>query len=331
MNELRRLFWELIEEVDKTPAPLALGCLADRCRDYLTDHPEQTTVVGIGEGIQHWGRSWLETLLKNVDCSFKYHGASDTIPIYENCVVISSTTEGYPYIKKLQENQSKFGIILVSDECLTTPLAVVNDPNCVFMARNYLHPECLNNPKIFHFGLGYKNNLEVYAEPKKNTKSRQYVWSFNGSLKADRREALHTFAKFTPNHTHLVKKFNDPDYLSTQHYAYVLNNSQFVLAPAGGASNDSFRIYEALECGAIPIVMRNKNPLIFEPSYWHGIFNAPEMPFIVADSWQDAANSVKNLIESAKVEDMRQECLQFWQNQKRIWQKEFERRAASLI
>jgi hypothetical protein len=41
MTTLRQLLWELIEEVDKATPPLALGCLADRCRDYLNDHPEQ--------------------------------------------------------------------------------------------------------------------------------------------------------------------------------------------------------------------------------------------------------------------------------------------------
>jgi hypothetical protein len=41
MTTLRQLLQELVEEVDKTPPPLALGCLADRCRDYLDDHPER--------------------------------------------------------------------------------------------------------------------------------------------------------------------------------------------------------------------------------------------------------------------------------------------------
>ena len=42
MSQLRQLFWELICEVDNQPSPpLALGCLADRCRDYLNDNPEK--------------------------------------------------------------------------------------------------------------------------------------------------------------------------------------------------------------------------------------------------------------------------------------------------
>lgn len=40
VHKLRQLLWQLVEEVDKTPPPLALGCLADQCRDYLEDHPE---------------------------------------------------------------------------------------------------------------------------------------------------------------------------------------------------------------------------------------------------------------------------------------------------
>ena len=331
MTTLRSLFWQLVEEVDKHNVPNELGVLADRCRDYLLDNPGQVHVVVIGTGIHTWGRSWMEFLFKNVDCDFHYHLASDTIPSYEGCVVVTSTTEGYPYIHQLQKDNKTFGVVLLSDECLASPLTFLDDPRCKFLARNYVHPHCLNNPRILHFGLGFKNHLEQYAQPNTPTENRKYVWSFSGSLKADREEALQAFSPYTPNHTYLVKKFNDPDYLSTRDYADVLNNSQFVLAPAGGASNDSFRIYEALECGAIPVVMAWKDPLRFAPSYWHAVFNTAKIPFIIGTTWQNAAEHVQKLLDKGQVEQKRQECVKFWQKHKLQLQTEFEKRAASLI
>lgn len=330
MTTVRSLLWELIEEIDKHNVPNELGTLADRCRDYLLDNPEKTHVVGIGTGIHTWGRSWLEFLLQDVDCDFHYHLASDSIPSYDRCVVITSTTEGYSYIQKLQGHNKTFGVVLLSDECLDSPLTFLEDPRCKFLARNYVHPHCLNNPKILHFGLGFKNHLEQYAEPYTPTENRKYVWSFNGSLKADREEALQAFKPYAPSHTHLVKKFNDPDYLSTQKYADVLNNSQFVLAPAGGASNDSFRIYEALECGAIPVVMAWKDPLRFAPSYWHAVFNTTKIPFIVGTTWQNAAEHVQKLLDKGQVEQKRQECVEFWRNYKNYCRSDFKSLCARL-
>ena len=139
------------------------------------------------------------------------------------------------------------------------------------------------------------------------------------------------FSEFEPNFTHLVEKFDDPEYLTTQKYAQTLNDSIFVLAPGGGASNDSFRIYEALECGAIPVVMRNLPPLVVTPSYWHGIFPGSDLPFVVADTWEEAAEQVRALIDSDQVESVRRECMDFWRSWKKSWRLEFEKRAAGLI
>jgi hypothetical protein len=48
--------------------------------------------------------------------------------------------------------------------------------------------------------------------------------------------------------------FNDPQGLSTKSYAELLNQTKFALCPRGNFSVDTFRFYEALEAGTIPIV-----------------------------------------------------------------------------
>lgn len=290
-----------------------------------------TNLVCTGEGIHLWGKSWLEHLFRNVNCRFHHYDKASDLELHKNCIVVTSTTENYFYLKRLQATNQKYGVILLSDECLDAPLFFLDDPNCRFLARNYLHPGCIRHPKVFHFGLGYKNEFERHAEPRRPSAKRKFIWSFTGSLKADRQEAIEKFSQFEPHYTYLVEKFNDPNYLKVRNYAETLNNSMFVLAPAGGASNDSFRIYEALECGAIPVVMRHTPHMPVAPSYWHGIFPGSEMPFIVADSWDDAAAQVKTLIDEKEVEATRKECVNFWRTWKKIWQKEFELQSAGLI
>lgn len=75
------------------------------------------------------------------------------------------------------------------------------------------------------------------------------------SLKADRvvpreRGYLHFSPAWHPN-------TNNNDYLPPEEYARIMQDSVFVLCPKGH-SIDQFRIYEALEAGAIP-VMENKD------------------------------------------------------------------------
>ena len=288
-------------------------------------------VICTGSGIHKWGKSWIEHMLSHLNCKFHYLTPSDDIPLLEKCIVVTNTTESYFYIRRLQQAHLKYGVILLSDECLDSSLAFLNNPDCMFLARNYVHPGCYRHFKVFHFGLGYKNEFEKYANPRRTASNREFLWSFTGSLKADREQAIQIFSQFEPNFTYLVEKFDDPEYLTTRKYAQTLNDSIFVLAPAGGASNDSFRIYEALECGAIPVVMRNTPHLQIMPSYWHGIFPGSDLPFVMADTWEEAAEQVRSMIDTNEVESVRRDCMDFWRSWKKSWRLEFEKRAASLI
>jgi hypothetical protein len=51
-----------------------------------------------------------------------------------------------------------------------------------------------------------------------------------------------------------TSRWDDPNGFSTRDYADGLANSVFALCPRGNNSVDCFRVYEALEAGAIPIV-----------------------------------------------------------------------------
>jgi hypothetical protein len=52
---------------------------------------------------------------------------------------------------------------------------------------------------------------------------------------------------------HLTDRWEDTASLGRQEYAAMLSDSVFALCPVGNRSPDTFRFYEALETGAIPI------------------------------------------------------------------------------
>jgi hypothetical protein len=92
-------------------------------------------VICTGSGIHKWGKSWIEHMLSHLNCKFHYLTPSDDIPLLEKCIVVTNTTESYFYIRRLQQAHLKYGVILLSDECLDSSLAFLNNPDCMFLAE----------------------------------------------------------------------------------------------------------------------------------------------------------------------------------------------------
>jgi hypothetical protein len=282
-------------------------------------------LLWFGDGGYPWGRNWILELLPSDSVEITVFAAGETPDIVENCIVCSNAGSADAYIEKLRVHGGKFGVILLSDECLTHDAPYLDDPSCVFLARNYVHHLVLSHPKAFVFGLGWQNGFEKHANSKKKASERELKWGFAGSLKTDRAEALNQLALIQPYETHIFKNFNDPLYLPPERYAALLNECIFAPAPCGGASNDSFRIYEALEAGVIPIVLKNDKGLQIDPSYWHAVFlGEPTLPFVVADTWSDAALKARAVLESGLVDKVQESCIDFWQHWKRNWKRMFE-------
>ena len=92
------------------------------------------------------------------------------------------------------------------------------------------------------------------------------------------------------------------DSLSTQDYKKILEQSIFVPCPRGNSSPDTFRLYETIEAGSIPIVERDE--------YWNSLFG-DDHPLIQVSDWNKAVNDIIALSEENE------------------WQKEYSQKLAS--
>lgn len=277
-----------------------------------------------------WGHDWLAELIPDFALNLEYHEPCST-PEPTTGLVISNTGTANNYLAELAKSNHTYGVILLSDECLTEQMPYVQDDKCKFVARTYFHPLFFTNPKVFTFGLGYKNGFTAFADPTKLASQRQYDWSFAGSLKGNRGNTLVHFTTLPRHKVHLVDTFNSPEYIGVKEYAELMSDSVFVPTPAGGASIDSFRIYEALEAGAIPVAMKWVHPQIVDPSYWHAIFpNVSALPFVCTDSWHSAAEQASKIVASNKHDRIQQDCLNFWASAKSEWQRMFKNKIECL-
>lgn len=272
-----------------------------------------------------WLRYLFSDVQDHIDIEYDYR----KIKTDSNTVLICNHAVPYrPVLDALRQNGKKYAIVFLSDENLVDPCEWLHDPNCVGCLRNYVHPNFLTNPKVKVFGLGYKRDFTKFLDPKKT--ERGLRWSFAGTLHGDRKEAIDVFKREVPHKIHTCSGFGASDGLGTKEYVEMLQNSVFALCPLGQDSADSFRLYEALEAGCIPITLKNSEQFKLHPSYWHGVFRGEShVPFSVNDTWESCLNYIKTLTEE-DIEKLKDENVKLWTIWKNKWKIEMSKLYSEL-
>lgn len=151
---------------------------------------------------------------------------------------------------------------------------------------------------------------DVYSAP------RRHPWSFLGQVTHARREECVSMLRLRPDALDGVLVETEGFTQGWPHGDYwrALANSKVALAPSGPVSPDSFRTYEALEAGAIPIA-DNRAPHDTETeNYWQRVF--PDVPFPTVDSgWQGLSETIDDLIAAWPAPANR--VYAWWQREKR--------------
>ena len=109
-------------------------------------------------------------------------------------------------------------------------------------------------------------------------------WFFAGQVNHKSREMMVENVKDVPNgQLHISGGFAQG--LNHEEYYKLMARSKIVLCPNGNISPDSFRLYEALEAGCIPIVE--------SPYFWLKMFKTIPFPIIGNDfNWRNAINLI---------------------------------------
>ena len=122
---------------------------------------------------------------------------------------------------------------------------------------------------------------------------KKYTWCFAGQIhdQGDRAKMIDSLKKCNgEHHLHVAEGWSSENSLNTEEYRNVLSESIFVPCPRGNTSVDTFRLYEALEVGAIPIVEKS--------DYWRNLLG--EHPLIETASWENIFNDINLLLENSQ-------------------------------
>jgi len=139
---------------------------------------------------------------------------------------------------------------------------------------------------------------------------RQYPWCFMGTLwpGTTRAQAVDCFFTAIPNGlAHGSEGFGKG--VANDQYVAVLHQSQFSLCPEGHRHFETFRFYESLELGAIPLGLHT-------PEQLSSLFSEP-WPLPVFRSWEQAAAFAQEALMDLAALDALQLRMRCWWEQER--------------
>lgn len=265
-----------------------------------------------------WESDWVRELF-----NLNQFNIQDRDFVGENCIIVTDNPR-YCLFENFIKKKKNFILINLKDEFIPSKqdYTIYQSSYCNYVFRNYFRRNLLHD-NISFFPLGYKHDFWNGCD--KNTRllkqlnfDRNYLWSFAGVIKkSGRRKALWQLDKIKPNFIHAVSGWDTSDSLETLEYRELLCNSHFVPCFRGNCSLECFRIYESLECGAIPIVQKSSHIETFD--FWSA-WLGENHPLLVVDDIHsnqsfDYIHYYANHFDELK--EKRLEVINWWNNYKK--------------
>jgi hypothetical protein len=222
-----------------------------------------------------------------------------------------------PFISRLATVQGK-GLIHVGDEYLAGGYEVYRAFDCVVRTHHVGWFKGID--EVLTIPLGWPKGLSKRFSVK-SIEARKYVWSFLGNQSASSRpEMLEALRDIKPNFTHLYSAGQFATRrLSRSEYQAVLDETVFVPCPMGNAMLETWRFYEALEAGCIPIV--EARPLL---RYHEQLLGPHPVPTVYR--WSQSATLIQALKGNVKrLKDLQQNIVEWWERCKQAEQQLIDR------
>jgi len=262
---------------------------------------KEKQVADYGWGQYHKKNSdkWIYEILKKV--KYSIIESSNNIETGDILIIIDSSVEEKSELyNKLNLVCSKIFLFHLGDEF------GIRDLSSIYNVCNYIwRPFCSNiyfkNDKVKCIPIGYKSGV---LNLKKS--NREYKWAFTGTPhKSSRHDMLYQFSDIKPFFCHKTEKFNKK-IISVDKMNEILSSTEFIPCPNGFFHPETYRLYEALECGCIPIV---------ENAYKYYDRVLPNNPFIKIDKWSEAKPPVKGW-NNEQINKKKKQCEIWWNEEK---------------
>jgi GR25 family glycosyltransferase involved in LPS biosynthesis len=216
-------------------------------------------------------------------------------------------------LNEIYKNKHHAILIHLSDEKMNDDIQLYGHPAVHLVLRNYIRSDIPAQycDKVITLPLGYVNGRSMKGKYKKSS-DRTYAWSFIGSVdKEGRIDMVRDLTPFEPNHLKLLSTWAHPTSETAKEFTDILEDSKFIPCPKG-INFETFRLYEALEAGCIPIC-------ISSPEGEHKCYDklVGNSAVLTVESWSAARSLMERVHNNNDIMNQIQENLtKFWKSQK---------------
>lgn len=158
---------------------------------------------------------------------------------------------------------------------------------------------------------GYAPDTKLLKDCRAQFTEKPLDFFFSGQMGHARRDECVAAINQMPNGK-VVSTKGFTQGLDHQQYFQLLASAKFAPCPSGPQMPDTFRLYEALEAGCVPIV--DQGPDGYPGGFWENLFGEVP-PFPVVDDWGSAKGVIEELLPDWKAKS--NEIGAWWQRMKR--------------
>lgn len=244
-------------------------------------------VIWLNNGYTFWDQNLLHDLLK------EYSGDRVVFVIPGNNIDVDE-------VNMEMARYPRVTVIVTSDEENNFPADQLYHPDM----RVYVnYPDRNKHWDVDNYlPIGYPQTTKEYVKSN-GMSAKSLDWFFAGQdTHQSRHDCIQQLSRI-PNGV-LVATEGFSQGLEYKEYMQYMCRAKVVPCPAGYTSPDSFRLYEALEAGCIPIPENT--------AFWKMLFG--EVPFPVVDDWEELPMLIQHYKDRP---DVANRCQAWWQLKKR--------------
>jgi hypothetical protein len=258
----------------------------------------------------------------------------------EGAVIVFPARRQVSYLKQLNDDLKRLQwvvLILVGDEAGEFPAKLIEHPNIRFWQMSPA-PKTLVNDQTRKIGSGVPpQGYEWLPQYREDAYNRPVDYFFAGQLTHSRRHGLKreldTLEEFHDNNhlegvVHYSEGFTQG--LPPEYYYKGLASAKVVPCPSGAINPESFRMFEALEAGCVPVV-DSFSPEMEYSDFWTWFFGE-EPPFPVYHEFSQIRGYIQDSID--RYPALNNKVFSWWQQKKRqmaYWLVEDHAQCTSLM
>lgn len=267
----------------------------------------------------YWDQGMVEDMLANKmwETGYKFrHYEGWPEDRLRGAIVVFPARNQTQFTKRLNSDLAKLDwviLILTGDEESAFPVENIKHDN---MEVWVMSPRTERHAKYTPLGTGYAIHFRGLLPD--HAPEKDVDWFFAGQITHDRRQLLAQKAEQIKIHTKLKGVFHaSPGFtqgLPPKEYAEYMSRAKVAPAPSGPETTDSFRIFEALEAGAIPIADGQTPKNDWPDNYWTWFFDS-ETPFPVLRHYDHLQGYIEDMVAEYPVRN--NQVFIWWQHYKR--------------